>query len=58
MPKYMLTVYTISTTLVTTDAENYEEAQKLFDQGGEELSVLTLPETTWSFVSEARKEDE
>lgn len=58
MPKYMLTVYTISTTLVTTDAENYEEAQKLFDQGGEELSVLTLPETTWSFVSEAKKEDE
>jgi hypothetical protein len=53
----MMTVYTISTVLVTTEAENMEEAQELFNEGGEGLAVLALPETSYSFISEAVDEN-
>lgn len=54
MLRYMLTIYRINTTVVTTEAENADEAQRLFDEGSAELAVLTIPEVTYSFVSEAR----
>lgn len=52
MGKYLLAVYTISTVLVSVEAENKEEAAEKFDKGDDNLSVLQIPETTYSVILE------